>query len=361
MIAHTGPETQRTASDRYDQGTPRGYKRWLRRPTSQYWIAPILLFVLLLPLLYFEGFHVLSLASSLVKTAAAFTLLALGASVVIATSNIDLSSIGVASMSGVLFALILSSVHVSHSLAILIAAAGSLAFAACSGLLVSFCFLRLKSPLLIFTWALGAIYNVITILIARLAPHSDVSGVALPWRPPNDMWAFGHIGFWLSALITAVAIIAMSLINLPQRAQAIGASETSAAFIGISRNRTLTECFVLNSLLACAAGILHSLYLEQASTSDLPGKELIPIAIAVLGGTALSGGYMSAWSVTAASLFWAATRLLGPHLPQLLPFLSPIAAEVGQILFYSIFLIISLCFGALLAPRFSKIYAQREA
>lgn len=348
---------------------PRGIARLLHGRSTQYYIAPILLCLFALPLFLLQ--YRVSLADAflefpaiLVKTATAICLLALGASMVIATSQIDLSTIGVATMSGLLFAVTLSygsaqPTYLNISLAILCA----LSFATVSGLLVTVCYIRLKVPLLIFTWALGSIYVVIALFVSRIARDTSihgVSGVGLPARLENDFWRFGHMGFNVSLVAIALALVFAHWTNLHQRAAAIGANSLSAEYAGVPKTRTYRQCFLFNAWLAALAGIHHSLYLTQATTRDLYGTELTAIAVALLGGTSLAGGYLRLSSVLAAGFFWATAKLLGPHLPSLFSPLSSIQAELGQILFYAIFIVISLLFGRLLAPRIPKVFARQE-
>lgn len=348
---------------------PKGVARFLRSRRTQYNIAPILL-VIFATLLFVSQYSLsiesafVEFPSNLVKTATTYCLLAIGASMVIATSQIDLSSIGVATVSGLLFAIVLS-YGAPHPgvFRIFVAVLFALIFATLSGLLVTFCHNRVKVPLLIFTWALGSIYVVCSVLLTKLASGSmvrDVSGVGLPSRLSPDFWRVGHKGFVFSLLAILIAFIIAHWTNLHERAAAVGASSLSAEYAGVPRARTYAQCFVFNALLASLAGIHHSLFLTQAATRDLNGTELTPIAIALLGGTSLAGGYLRLSSVVAAAFFWATVRLLGPHLTSLFPFLTSIEAELGQILFYLIFIIVSLSFGKLLAPRIPKVFARQE-
>jgi ribose/xylose/arabinose/galactoside ABC-type transport system permease subunit len=216
---------------------------------------------------------------------------------------------------------------------------------------------------LIFTWALGSTYVVTAIFIASIASDQSihgVSGVGLPARLPGDFWRFGHTGFIVSLIAIGLAFILAHWTNLHQRAAAIGASSLSAEYAGVPRKRTYLECFLFNAWFAALAGMHHSLYLTQATTRDLFGTELTPIAIALLGGTSLAGGYLRLSSVLAAAFFWATVRLLGPHLTSVFQPLSSIQAELGQILFYAIFIVVSLLFGRLLAPRIPKVFARQE-
>ncbi|HTQ12543.1 MAG TPA: hypothetical protein VMH86_01605 [Rhizomicrobium sp.] len=301
-------------------------------------------------------------SSDVLRTTAVFSLLAIGAALVISSSYIDLSAMGVATVSGVIFAAILSHFDSVNVWSVGLATLASLFFSLLSGFGVSFSVVNLRAPPLIFTWAIGSIYGLIAILLTSLAAdrvaHS-VAGVPLHDPVSRTFWQPTGWGFYLSIATVLGALVLILGVDLARRACAIGANETSAVYAGVSKRRTLYECFVINALLAGGAGILEIPALNsEASTGDLIGKELIPIAIAVLGGTALTGGYINLLSVIAAAIFWAVAELIGPQLQTYIPELS--GAEVGKILFFFLFVLVVLAFGRFLGPPLPKIYAKKE-
>jgi len=304
-----------------------------------------------------------NIASEIVKNGTVLTLLALGASLVMATSEIDLSALGVATVSGVIFANTLSYFGPSHgAIAFLSAAAAAIAFAMLSGVLVSYCVVKLRAPALIFTWAMGGIYAISSILLTRCASasvHPTISGVPLPWQAPAATWAFGHRYFLCSVITILLSIVILAGTSLPHRATAVGGNSNSASYAGVSINRTISQCYIVCAVLAGIAGIVHTLLNGQATTRDLESSinGLVPIAVALLGGTSLLGGYLSLWSVVASSLFWTVAKLLGP----ILPVFDSIQAEMGQGLFYLMFVIVAAGLGRALAPPAAKIYAEKEA
>jgi ribose/xylose/arabinose/galactoside ABC-type transport system permease subunit len=297
-----------------------------------------------------------------------YCLLALGAALVIATSEIDLSSLGVATFSGVIFALVSSEIsgpiarNVLSALCVLLFSVGS-------GALVSYCVTRLHAPPLIFTWALGSIYVLAAIVITPLASTNvehTVAEIGLRWRIPSSAWRIGGGAFDSCIAVVLFGMVFVSGINLPSKAAAVGGNADSARYAGIAKTSVLAQCFIANSLLAALAGVIQSLDYGAATTRDLDVNinGLIPVAIALIGGTSLGGGYLSLWSVTFAAFFWSAASLLGPLLPNHVRFLGifrAAEAELGQGLFYLVFLIVALVFGKALSPPASKIYASKES
>ena len=353
LVEESGRLVQRVMNHRYTQ--------FLISPTLLTITSALLLFV------YYQGSlynDISNVTSDVIRGAIIFTILALGSGLVLSTSYIDISSVGVATLSGVIFAVVLSyEPGFQIYAAILIAMIPAILFSISSGLLIALFIVYWRAPPLILTWAIGAIYVIVAILLTKLSSSgvsSTVSGISLPFRLSDDAWTFGGVGTDSAIIVVLLAVLLASFIGLPARATAIGSSETSAEYAGISKTATLLQCLVFNSIMASLAGIFEALYLSRATTRDLVGNELVPIAIAVLGGTSLSGGYLFMPSIILAALFWSGIRLLGPQLQEVLPVVDGYQAEFGQLLFYLVFVIVALVFGRLLAPTLAKIYARRE-
>jgi ribose/xylose/arabinose/galactoside ABC-type transport system permease subunit len=354
-----------------DRPTSRKYKL-LHGPLFRFGMSFLLLvlFGLFLAVAYHEdsvGKLFARVASEVLRNGIVYCLLALGASLVIATSEIDLSSLGVATLSGIIFALVSSWFHNAPvGLVVTVSLLCVFLFCIGSSLFVSFCVSVIHAPPLIFTWALGSLYILSSILLTRFASARVVSSTAsvrLQWRIPAEAWDLHGVAFDLSILLVLFTILFLSGVNLPSRAAAIGGNADSARYAGVSKESVLRSVFMANSLLAGIAGVIQALQYGGATTKDLDISinGLVPVAIAVIGGTSLFGGYLSLWSVVFAAFFWSATALLGPLLPRYLPFLDALQAEVGQAVFYLVFVLVALAFGRTLSPPASKIYASKEA
>ena len=304
---------------------------------------------------------VLSLSlSDIVKEGTVFCLLAIGASAVIATSQIDLSSIGVATLAGVVFSVIMSYFENQHIGSIIVGSIAGMTVGVISGYFIYWCFKRFRSPLLILTWAIGSLYVILSIFISRFATSEVISGddgVGIRSSLEADFWHFLSFGFFMLLFFCYIFAAFLPMSNLATKIKAIGANETSAQYLGVNKDSVFKSAFIFNGLISALAGILHCIIIGTASTTDLSGKELVPIAIAVLGGTGLAGGYLSVSSVICAAIFWITLKLSGPQLSDAIPLLGK-SAEAGQITFFFVFVVISLVFGRTLMPPVPKIYAK---
>ena len=71
---------------------------------------------------------------------------------------------------------------------------------------------------------------------------------------------------------------------------AIGGNQTAARLSGVAVSRVKITAFMLCSLFAALAGLVHAAQLDQGSPNEAVGYELNAIAAVVIGGASLSGG-----------------------------------------------------------------------
>jgi ribose/xylose/arabinose/galactoside ABC-type transport system permease subunit len=90
------------------------------------------------------------------------------------------------------------------------------------------------------------------------------------------------------------------------RFYAIGGNEKAALYAGIKTQRYVVLAYVISGLCAAIAGIVFTARLKSIDAPLAAGYELTAIAIAVIGGTALSGGVGSPWRTLLGSVAFAA-------------------------------------------------------
>ncbi|MBL8583153.1 MAG: ABC transporter permease [Rhizobiaceae bacterium] len=99
-------------------------------------------------------------------------------------------------------------------------------------------------------------------------------------------------------IFLAVLFVLMVFINGTVRGgrfYAIGGNEKAALYAGIKTQRYVVLAFVISGVCAAIAGIVFTARLKSVDAPLAAGYELTAIAIAVIGGTALSGGVGSPW------------------------------------------------------------------
>ncbi len=274
-------------------------------------VAPVLLLFFFLALLSmhhaaFSSLAATDIISRIVKEGTPFALMACGESLIIAAGSIDLSVVGNVAISGVIFA-VGTQFGLHPLMAALLCAVWGLGF----GFLLGWIITKSRCPALIMSWSLG----VICLLLAVLTGGSGIvrgtpASIPLGMNPAANFWSIDSLGFYLAVATTTIVVLLLNWSNLPIFCSAVGSSRKAALYAGIDSVRVQQAAFALNGLLCAIAGVFWALLANSAVSTDHIGKELIVIAVAVLGGTSLSGGYVSLWSVVASALFWAAARTL---------------------------------------------------
>jgi ribose/xylose/arabinose/galactoside ABC-type transport system permease subunit len=167
---------------------------------------------------------------------------------------------------------------------------------------------RFRAPSLITTWCVGAICYVVVTWYAQGGSilHMNASHIPLFRVVPEGFWWIQGQGSQLLLYTLIIVIASLYFFVVPQKLRAIGSNLEGAKYIGLRGNMLILSAFVLSGALAACAGIFWSLVAGGGQTTAYTGKELLAITCAVLGGTSMSGGYLSLTSVASAAYFWTA-------------------------------------------------------
>ena len=210
---------------------------------------------------------------------------ALGMTMVIVTSGIDLSVGSVVALATVVTAVMLRQGH-SPALAALGALAAAALCGAVNGLLIT----RLKVVPFIVT--LG------TMLIVRGAAKglADERRIEAPFTWLNDLLhtqrgaALLPLGIW-GVVAAALAISAvLRYTRFGRHVFAIGSNERMARLCGVAIDRTKIAVYTLSGVLTGLAGLLQFSKLSVGDPTVGIGAELDVIAAVIIGGGSLAGG-----------------------------------------------------------------------
>lgn len=174
-------------------------------------------------------------------------------------------------------------------LAILAGLGVSAAFGAINGV----CAAKTRMPPFIITLA--------TMMVARGFARSFNQGQPLPVAKHET--AFRALGIGKDPLFGAIPVPVLAMIavfvlaalllhrtRFGQHVYAIGGNREAARYTGVPLVRTEIGVYLLCSLFAGIAGIIHTASLFSASPVAGEGYELNAIAAAVVGGTSFTGG-----------------------------------------------------------------------
>ncbi len=221
--------------------------------------------------------------STVVRQTAVINIIALGMTLIIITSGIDLSVGAILALSGFLGAKAMESGQ-PIPVAILIGVATGLTCGMVNGLLVT----RLKiNPFIVTLGMLGVIRG-LTLTISNGLPASGV---------PDSFKYLGTgtiLGFPVVLWVLVVCAIAMHFVleytRLGRYAFAIGSNPDAAYYAGIPVSFHLTCVYGIAGLLTGIASMIETSRLMTGQPTAGNGYELQAIAAVVIGGGSLRGG-----------------------------------------------------------------------
>jgi ribose transport system permease protein len=212
-------------------------------------------------------------------------ILAFGMTLAILIGGIDLSVGAVVALAGTVAVAVLPRTGWAG------AAVAGMGTAAAFGLVNGTCAAKTRMPPFIITLA--------TMLVARGTALRFNEGRPLPVPDSETVFlALGNARLFgvvpVPALIMLGAFAAMALLlhrtAFGQHLYAIGGNREAARYVGIPLARREVVVYVLCSLLAGLAGLIHSSQLYSAEPASGQGFELNAIAAVVVGGTSFTGG-----------------------------------------------------------------------
>jgi ribose transport system permease protein len=235
---------------------------------------------------------------AIVPLAAFLAIAAIGEALVIMSRGIDLSIPATVTLSSTL----ILGFSLGDDRNALIAVIGALAFATLIGLINGFFVAILKLNALIVTLAVGAITTGATLWYREALPQES--------RVPPAMAVWGDARFldinlsvWVAVALIAVLTVVLRKTTVGRRFLAVGANPRSAWIAGINVSAYQIAAFAVAGFLYGIAGILLSAFIRNPTMRVGDPYLLAPIAAAVLGGTAVTGGLGSMVAVGVASLF----------------------------------------------------------
>lgn len=214
-------------------------------------------------------------------------IMAVGMTLVILTSGIDLSVGSLLALTGAVAASI-----VGLEVNALLAVFGVLAFGAAIGAGTGVIVAKGKVQAFIATLVMMLLLRGVTMVYTNGSPintgFSDVAdtfgwfGIGLPLGIPTPIW--------LMVIVFIAAWYMLHHTRLGRYIYALGGNEAATRLSGISVDKVKIIVYALCGLLSALAGIIEVARLSSAQPTAGTGYELDAIAAVVLGGTSLAGG-----------------------------------------------------------------------
>ncbi len=213
-------------------------------------------------------------------------IMAVGMTLVILTSGIDLSVGSLLALTGAVAASIVG-IEVNALVAVAAALALGAAIGAVTGVIVA------KGRVQAFIATL-----VMLLLRGVTMVYTNGSPINTGFSDNADLFGWFGIGrplgiptpVWIMAIVFLAAWYMLHHTRLGRYIYALGGNEAATRLSGISVNRVKIIVYALCGMLASLAGIIEVARLSSAQPTAGTGYELDAIAAVVLGGTSLAGG-----------------------------------------------------------------------
>lgn len=269
-------------------------KRFMRSPVA----GPLLIMVLVFVGVALSTEHFLTRQNlmNVWLQVSIIAIVAIGATIVILTAQIDLSSGSLVALASVLLAGLIKNNGVPVPLAILLIAAMGAGLGLVNGFFASY----VRIPSFIFTLGTLAIFRGLAFLYTQGAPIFSVSPQLNPifYRTFLGM----PLPFIYVMLLYGAAWAYLRYTRGGRNIYAVGGNQSAARLSGIHINRVRTKAFGIAGILAAVAGVLLTARLDSGSPNYGQGYELTAIAAAVIGGASLFGGHGNVWATLLGAL-----------------------------------------------------------
>jgi len=260
------------------------------------WIA--LLVLMLLGLAFLSRSVEATAILSILPFAAFLAIASMGQAIVLMARGIDLSVPSIIMLSSTTLLGVSGGDDGNLALAIVAAIAAAAVVGVVNGLFIAV----LKLNALIVTLAVGAIVAGITLWYRQSLPAESAVPVALA-----DFGGGRFIGInssvWIAGALAIVLAILLRKTVIGRNFEAIGVNPRAAYAAGLEVMRYQGSAYVVAAILYGVTGVLLSAFIRNPTLEVGAPYLLAPIAAAVLGGTAISGGIGSMIAVVGASLF----------------------------------------------------------
>ncbi|CDI48966.1 ABC transporter permease [Clostridium tetani] len=215
---------------------------------------------------------------------AVIAVIAIGETLVIITSGIDLSVGSLVAISGVA-----SAIFMRDGMNMILACMLGILISTACGLINGFIVAKGNIPEFIVTLGMMSIVRGASLVVTQGLP---VSGLPDGFQVLGTGKLFGVIP--VPAVIMIILAVIFTLILrktlIGRYTYAIGSNEEATKLSGINTDRVKITVYGLSGLLAGIAGILLTARLISAQPTAGTGYELDAIAAAVIGGASLAGG-----------------------------------------------------------------------
>lgn len=147
-----------------------------------------------------------------------------------------------------------------------------------------------RLPTIIVTLGTVSVFRGVDLLLSNGAPITGLSTTGSFFDILGGDILTVPTSVWLVVLVGLLLHVAYRWTRFGTLVRAVGSNRTAAEFAGIPVDRIRLLALMLTAVLCGLAGVLSVAFFGSADPSLGAGQEIVVIAAAIIGGTALSGG-----------------------------------------------------------------------
>ncbi|MBD2791427.1 ribose ABC transporter permease [Xenorhabdus szentirmaii] len=263
-------------------------RRWMTRAwlMEQKSLIALLLLVVVVSSMS-PNFFTLNNLFNILQQTSVNAIMAVGMTLVILTSGIDLSVGSLLALTGAIAASMVGA-DINALVAVMGALALGAAIGACTGVIVA----KGKVQAFIATLVMMLLLRGVTRV------YTDGSPISTGFSDNADLFGWFGIGrplgvptpIWIMLLVFVAAWFVLHHTRLGRYIYALGGNESATRLSGINVDKIKIIVYSLCGLLAALASIIEVARLSSAQPMAGNGYELDAIAAVILGGTSLAGG-----------------------------------------------------------------------
>lgn len=285
---------QTTATPSSQRGIGNAMGSIFRRSDTSVVLAMMLLFIVftLSNSSFLTAFNLFNVA----RTASLYVFVALGQAIVVVTGGMNLSLGAIGGLSVVVAGWSMDSMGWSPLVSVPLA----LLTGILCGLFNGFIIVRLKLNAFVVTLATSFIFTGLVQGISQGFPYTNI---------PKDFTFLGrgdigHVPYLFLLMIVMLVLMGylFRYTVIGRRILATGGNQEAARLSGIRTDRIILLAHTLSGLFAALAGVLWISRMGSAQPSTGTDWLIVSFAVAIIGGTALTGGEFSALGIFASAI-----------------------------------------------------------
>jgi len=222
------------------------------------------------------------------RNASLYIFVALGQAMVLVTGGMNLSLGAIGGLAVVAAGYCMHVLHLPGYVATIAALAVGISAGALNGFIIT----KIKINPFVVTLATAFVFSGLVNTISKGYPYTDI---------PSSYTTLGRgtflgmpLLFWLVIVVLIVMTVIFKFTLIGRRLLATGGNREAAQLSGIKTKNMIVTANMISGFFASLAGVLWISRMGSAPPSMGDDWMLISFAVAVIGGTALSGGVFSA-------------------------------------------------------------------